>query len=123
MKVIPNCISFSKNNFFFAFDFFKPLNLTFYAIFIICGFSDIIAGFIARKTGKTSRLGEKLDSIADMIMAGVLLLVLYPIITPATEIVIWTISIGIIRLASMVVAIKKYKTSQCFTLMEIKSLA
>ena len=67
-------------------------------------------GFIARKTGTTSRLGEKIDSMADMIMIGVLLVVLYPIVNPSTKIVIWIISIGIIRLESMVVALKKYKT-------------
>jgi CDP-diacylglycerol---glycerol-3-phosphate 3-phosphatidyltransferase len=110
MKAIPNCISFSRIIFSLILIFVKPLSVAFYAIYVICGFSDIVDGFIARKTGTTSRLGAKLDSMADMIMAGALLVVLYPIVNPATEIVIWIISIGIIRLASMVVALKKYKT-------------
>jgi CDP-diacylglycerol---glycerol-3-phosphate 3-phosphatidyltransferase len=110
MKTIPNCISLSRILFSLILIFVKPLSVAFYAIYVICGFSDIVDGFIARKTGTTSRLGAKLDSMADMIMAGVLLVVLYPIVNPATEIVIWIISIGIIRLASMVVALKKYKT-------------
>ena len=110
MKAIPNCISFSRIIFSLILIFIKPLSTAFYAIYIICGFSDMVDGFIARKTGTTSRLGEKLDSIADMIMVGVLLVVLYPIVNPAIEIVIWIISIGIIRLSSLVVALKKYKT-------------
>ncbi|PRR83808.1 CDP-alcohol phosphatidyltransferase family protein [Clostridium vincentii] len=110
MKVIPNCISFSRIIFSAILIFVKPLSVSFYAIYIICGFSDIVDGFIARKTGTTSRLGEKLDSMADMIMIGVLLAVLYPIVNPATKIIIWIISIGIIRLAAMSVALKKYKT-------------
>ena len=110
MKAIPNYISFSRIIFSLILIFIKPLSVAFYAIYIICGFSDILDGFIARKTGTTSRLGEKLDSMADMIMTGVLLVVLYPIVNPATKIIIWIISIGIIRLASMVVAMKKYKT-------------
>jgi CDP-diacylglycerol--glycerol-3-phosphate 3-phosphatidyltransferase len=43
-------------------------------------------------------------------MTGVLLVVLYPIINPTTKIVIWIILIGIIRLISMVIVLKKYKT-------------
>lgn len=110
MKAIPNCISFFRIILSVILIFVKPLSIAFYVIYIVCGFSDIIDGFIARKTGTTSRLGEKLDSMADLIMAGVLLVVLYPIINPSTEIVIWIISIAIIRLASMVVALKRYKT-------------
>jgi CDP-diacylglycerol---glycerol-3-phosphate 3-phosphatidyltransferase len=110
MKAIPNCISGSRIIFSLILIFVKPLSVVFYAIYIICGLTDIVDGFIARKTGTTSSLGARLDSMGDMVMVGVLLLVLYPIINPPTPIVIWTISIGIIRLASMAVALKKYKT-------------
>jgi CDP-diacylglycerol--glycerol-3-phosphate 3-phosphatidyltransferase len=110
MKSIPNFISISRIIFSLILIFIKPLSIAFYAIYIICGFSDIIDGFISRRTGTTSILGAKLDSMADMIMAAVLLLVLYPIVNPATKIVIWIIAIGIIRLASIIVALKRYKT-------------
>jgi len=110
MKAIPNCISVSRIIFSLILIFVKPLSTVFYAIYIICGLTDIVDGFIARKTGTTSSLGARLDSMGDMVMVGVLLLVLYPIINPPTQIIIWTISIGIIRLASMAVALKKYKT-------------
>lgn len=110
MKIIPNCISLSRLIFSLTLIFIEPLSVAFYVIYSICGFSDIIDGFIARKTGTTSRLGEKLDSIADMIMIGVLIFILYPIINPSTEILLWIISIAIIRLAAMGVALKKYRT-------------
>lgn len=110
MKAIPNCISISRIILSLILIFVKPLSVTFYVIYVICGLSDIVDGHIARKSGTTSRLGAKLDSIADMIMVGVLLVVLYPIVNLTTEIIIWIICIGIIRIASMVVALKKYKT-------------
>ena len=110
MKVIPNCISFSRIIFSLILIFLKPLSLIFYVIYIICGLSDIMDGFIARKTGTTSILGAKLDSLADMLMIGVLLYILYPIVNLSTVIIIWIILIAIIRAASMVVALKKYKT-------------
>ncbi|MCB2339476.1 CDP-alcohol phosphatidyltransferase family protein [Clostridium estertheticum] len=109
MKTLPNCISFSRIIFSLILIFVKPLSITFYVIYIICGFSDIADGFIARKTKTTSTLGSKLDSIADMVMAFVLLFILYPIVNPSTQIIIWIISIAIIRLASMLVALEKYK--------------
>lgn len=109
LKSMPNCISFSRIIFSLILIFVKPLSLVFYAIYIICGLSDIMDGFIARKTMTTSILGAKFDSMADMVMIGVLLLVLYPIINSANEIVLWIISIAIVRLASMAVALKKYK--------------
>jgi CDP-diacylglycerol--glycerol-3-phosphate 3-phosphatidyltransferase len=110
VKAIPNCISISRIIFSLILFFVKPLSTAFYVIYTICGLSDIMDGFIARKTGTTSRLGAKIDSTADLIMTGVLLFVLYPIINPGTQIIIWIISIGIIRTASMVVALKKYKS-------------
>lgn len=110
MRTIPNWISLSRVILSIVLIFIKPLSIAFYAIYIICGFSDIIDGFIARKTGSTSKLGAKLDSIADFIMVAVLLVVLYPIINLTNKMVIWVILIGIIRLASMFIALKKYKT-------------
>jgi CDP-diacylglycerol---glycerol-3-phosphate 3-phosphatidyltransferase len=110
MKIVPNCLSISRIMLSLILIFIKPLSAAFYAVYIICGISDIMDGFIARKSGTTSRFGEKLDSMADMIMVGVLLVVIYPIINPKNEIVIWIVLIGIIRLLSMAVALKKYKT-------------
>ena len=110
MKSIPNCISFSRIFFSLVLILVKPLCLTFYVIYIFCGLSDILDGFIARKTLTTSTLGAKLDSLADIVMIGVLLFILYPIINPSPQIIIWVISIAIIRLASMSTAMKKYRT-------------
>ncbi|MBU3179566.1 CDP-alcohol phosphatidyltransferase family protein [Clostridium psychrophilum] len=110
MKSIPNYISFSRIFFSLVLILVKPLCLTFYVIYIVCGLSDILDGFIATKTLTTSTLGAKLDSIADMIMIGVLLFILYPIINPSPKIIIWVISIAIVRFASMATAMEKYRT-------------
>ncbi|MEW9123471.1 MAG: CDP-alcohol phosphatidyltransferase family protein [Thermotaleaceae bacterium] len=90
--------------------FVEPLGAAFYAIYVICGLSDIMDGFIARKSGTASSFGGKLDSIADMVMVGVFFIVLYPIVNPPIKIVIWIISIATIRFISMLIVLKKYKT-------------
>ncbi|MCS4524506.1 hypothetical protein JTT07_12830 [Clostridium botulinum] len=75
---------------------------------------------MARKTGTTSSLGAKIDSIADMIMACVLLFLIYTIVNLTSKIVIRIILISIIRLASMFIAMKNIKPLQVFILTEIK---
>ncbi len=110
MKSLPNIISISRIVFSILLIYTKPLSIPFYIIYLICGFSDIIDGYIARKTGTTSRLGEKLDSVADMVMVIILLFMFYPIINPTIPIIAWIILIAIIRFASMIVAFMKYKT-------------
>ena len=110
MKTISNYISFSRIIFSLILIVVKPLSITFYTIYIICGLSDIMDGFIARRTGTTSKFGARLDSLADLIMVGVLIMILYPIVKLTDEILIWIISVAIIRVTSIVVALKKYRT-------------
>lgn len=88
----------------------KPLSAAFFIIYLICGVSDIFDGCIARKTDTTSKLGEKLDSAADLIMATILIIILYPIINPTIWILSWIVVIVIIRAVSMIVVFIKYKT-------------
>ena len=40
------------------------LSVTFYALYITAGASDMIDGTVARKTGTVSELGSKLDAVA-----------------------------------------------------------
>lgn len=67
MKSIANYISISRILLVLTLIFIEPLSTTFYIIYFISGISDILDGFIARKYNVTSTLGEKLDSIADLI--------------------------------------------------------
>ena len=46
---------------------FSPL---FYSIYLLCGFTDMIDGTIARKTNSVTAFGSQLDSIADLIFLG-----------------------------------------------------
>lgn len=114
MKSIANCISISRIFLSLMLVMVKPLGVTFVVIYIICGISDIFDGYIARSTNTTSKSGEKLDSIADLIMLVILIIVLYPIINliinPTVQIIVWIVIIGIIRAISMIVVFIKYKT-------------
>ena len=57
---------------------FPVFSLAFCITYILCGFSDMIDGSIARKTNKTSRLGSQLDTIADLVFVSVSMVRLLP---------------------------------------------
>ena len=51
----------------------ETLSDTFFIVYIICGVTDVLDGFVARKTHTVSRLGSKLDSFADLSFYSVML--------------------------------------------------
>ena len=114
VKSIANYISIARIFLALTLALAKPLSIAFFAIYLVCGISDVFDGYIARKTNTVSKLGEKLDSVADFIMLVVLTIVLYPIINPmvnpTVQIIVWIVIIGVIRIVSMMVVFVKYKT-------------
>lgn len=110
MKVVPNCISLSRIVLTLALLFFEPLGAAFLLIYILCGFTDLIDGHIARRTGMTSSLGATLDSVADTILVGVSLFTLYPYLGLTLGIIIWILMIGLIRATSVAIGLYKFNT-------------
>lgn len=110
MKNLANLISMIRIVFTAVLLLLKPFGLTFTVVYILCGVSDILDGFVARKTNTTTRFGEKLDSIADFIFYGVLLLCFYPIILPEKRIVEWILLIAMIRMLSVIIGYIRFKT-------------
>lgn len=110
MKNLANDISIARIILVLILAFLEPLSLLFYIIYIMSGISDIMDGYIARKTNTTSKLGEKLDSVADFFMVVVLIPIFYTILNPDTFILQWIIVIGIIRVISLIIVFAKYKT-------------
>ncbi|MEK3659382.1 CDP-alcohol phosphatidyltransferase family protein [Paenibacillus sp. NPDC058367] len=110
MKGIPNGITFGRIILAMLLLFLKPLSLAFLVIYILCGVTDLIDGPIARMTNTTSSLGAKLDSAADMILLAVSLFTLYPLLGLTLEIMIWIFMIAVIRITSIGVALRRFKT-------------
>ena len=71
----------------------------FYVFYIAAGLSDILDGFVARKTNTVSKLGARLDTIADFMFVVVCLIKLFPILSIPAWLYIW---IGIIALIKVV---------------------
>ena len=50
--------------------FVPAFSSTFYILYLVAGFTDMIDGPIARKTNTANEFGSRLDTIADMVFAA-----------------------------------------------------
>ena len=82
--------------------FFPAFSLNFYIIYILCGFSDMIDGTIARKTNSTSKFGSQIDTVADFIFVMVSLFKLLPAIHIPGWLWIWGGVIMVIKISNIV---------------------
>ncbi|MBQ6023861.1 MAG: CDP-alcohol phosphatidyltransferase family protein [Clostridia bacterium] len=74
---------------------------TFYALYIAAGFSDMIDGAVARKTGTVSAFGSKLDTIADVVFAAVCMIKMLPVLQVPVWLYIWIAVIALIKAANI----------------------
>ena len=82
--------------------FYPAFSLDFYITYILCGFSDMIDGTIARKTNSTSKFGSQLDTMADFIFVVTSSCKLLPAIHVPQWLWIWGGVIAVIKISSVV---------------------
>ena len=82
--------------------FFPVFSLDFYITYLLCGFSDMIDGTIARKTNSTSKFGSQLDTIADLTFVVVSLFKLLPAIHIPGWLWIWGGVIAVIKISNLI---------------------
>ena len=82
--------------------FFPVFSAEFYIIYLLCGFSDMIDGTIARKTHSTSELGSKMDTVADLVFVAVSLIKLLSTIHIPGWLWIWGNAIAIIKIGNII---------------------
>ena len=90
--------------------FIPPRSIGFFAVYTLAGLTDALDGWLARKMGLVSEFGARLDSMADLLFYGVLLLRLFPVMRQVLPVTIWyaVAVILIVRLAAYAVAAIKY---------------
>lgn len=108
MKYIPNIITTTRIILSLIILTTIPLSPSFFIIYFICGFSDILDGYIARKTKSTSKLGANLDGLADFIFIVVILFSIIPILDLPTWSLVFIGLIAVIRLISQIVGWVRY---------------
>ena len=91
--------------------FCPVLSPAFYMFYIAAGLSDMLDGFMARKTDTVSKLGARLDTIADFVLVVVCLIKLLPILSISVWLYGW---IGIIALIKVVNIISGFAVQKRF---------
>ena len=82
--------------------FFPVFSSAFYIIYLLCGFSDMVDGTIARKTNSTSKFGSQLDTVADLFFIVASLFKLLPAIHIPGWLWIWGSVIAVIKISNII---------------------
>ena len=89
------------------FDVFSP---NFYILYLFCGFSDMIDGFVARKTKSVTDFDSKLDSIADIVFLTCASIKILPEINLPTWLWIWVLVIFVVKSIGIILGFIQKKT-------------
>ena len=109
VKYIPNIITTTRIIGALYLILLKALSTMFFIIYSLCVISDILDGYIARKTKTATKLGELLDSFADIIFFAVILVKFFLLARVENHIIYWLIAICSIKVISLVVGFIKYR--------------
>ena len=82
--------------------FFSVFSVEFYIIYLLCGFSDMIDGTIARKTHSAGESGAKMDTTADFVFVTVALVKLLPTLYIPWWLWIWGGVIAIVKVSNFI---------------------
>lgn len=82
--------------------FFPAFSLAFYITYLLCGFSDMVDGTIARKTNSISKFGSQLDTFADLVFVVISLFKLLPAIHIPGWLWIWCGVITVIKISNII---------------------
>ena len=81
--------------------FFPTLSPGFYGLYLAAGLSDMLDGYVARRTNSASPLGAKLDSMADLVFLAVCLIKLLPVLALPVWLWVWVGLIALLRLVNI----------------------
>ena len=108
---LPNFITVVRLAGSLAIIFLEALSLPFLIIYAVCGVSDALDGFLARKLKLDSKLGSLLDSVADLAFYFVMMLKMLPIMAELLEWQHWAIIIvpTFFHLLAYIICLVKFK--------------
>lgn len=91
--------------------FCPVFSAAFYSLYISAGLTDIMDGWVARKTNTASEFGAKLDTMADIVFVIVCLFKLLPVMDILVWLYVW---IGVIALIKVINIVSGYVVQKQF---------
>ncbi len=95
-KHLANIVSLSRVVGAIALFCMKSISAPFLIVYVLCGFTDLIDGPIARKTNSSSELGATLDTVGDVLTYLALTKILIKEKLVPWWILVWIISAGVL---------------------------
>ena len=110
LKHLPNYITLVRIAGAVWLMFLQPLSVLFYAVYFLCGLSDVVDGYLARKMDSVSEVGARLDSVADLLFYAVMGVKFFPTLWKKLPKWIWfaVCTILLLRTIVYVLAFAKY---------------
>ena len=105
--MIANIITVSRILFSLAMILFPPSSVPFSALYLLCGVTDVLDGYVARKLHTESENGAMLDSAADLFFAAVYAVKILPLLNVPLWVWIWTAIIATAKITGILIASKK----------------
>ncbi len=109
MKPLPNAISALRFLGAVCLLFFRVESCAFWAIYFVCGLSDMADGYLARKLGCESKVGAMLDSLADLVFVVCCCFKLIPALAFPRWLWIWGGVIVATKIINQISALVMYK--------------
>lgn len=85
--------------------FFPAFSNWFYAFYLTGGLSDVLDGWTARRLGEVSDFGARLDTVADIVFFGAVLIKVFGSFSFPLWIVLWAICIAVLRFSSIMTGV------------------
>ena len=101
-KHIANIITGSRIVFSLSLLLIPLSSAWFYALYLLCGLSDMIDGTVARRTSSTSEFGARLDTVSDFVFMIVALIKFVPHLHIPVWLWIWIGVIAMMKLENVV---------------------
>ena len=84
----------------------------YFYLYIFCGFTDVLDGFLARRLNSTSELGSKLDSFSDILFYLISTIKLFPVAKNILPYFFWIIVLTLIVIRCVCYLINFKKTGE-----------
>ena len=109
MERLPNVISVLRIAGSISLLFCDVKGWPFWSLYVLCGLSDILDGWLARRLHAESKTGAILDSVSDIVFVACCAIRLFPVLEIPVWLCIWAGIIAIIKIVNQISALVVFK--------------